>query len=127
MGYRGRNALALIGLLVLVGFPAWIGWEIYSSGNPMDSATVYAGFLAPVAIAAPLLLVLITWWRKGRVTGLRVSTAGQVAAAAERLAESMLKTWRQEAKNRQISTPAPPRPESGGSGDLHRSRPHRQT
>ncbi len=64
---------------------------------------------SPVAIAAPLLLVLITWWWKGRATGLSESTAGQMAAAAGRLAESMLVTWRQEAKDRRISTPAPAR------------------
>jgi hypothetical protein len=109
MGYRGRNVLALIGVLVLVGVPAWVAWEIHSSRNPVGSATVYAGDLAPVAIAAPLLLVLITWWWKGRATGLSESTAGQVAAAAGRLAESMLVTWRQEAKDRRISTPAPAR------------------
>lgn len=96
-----------MGALLLVGVPIWIAWEIHTSEQPVDAAAVFGGYLAPVAIALPLLLGLINWWWKPATPASRACTAEQVATATEQLAENVLATWQQEARNRRISIPAP--------------------
>jgi hypothetical protein len=108
-GSRRRDAVALIGVVVLLVAAAWIVRQIRTSNNPVNSATVYGAYLAVAAIMVPLLMSLLRWWWRGRrVTAVPVS-AVQVLAAADQLAQRMLDTWRREAKARRISTPAPVR------------------
>lgn len=108
MRLRGRTAVALIATAVVVAFVVGVIWRIHSSRHPVDTATVYAGDLAAVAIGVTLLLALGAWWRKGhRGTGSKVSTPTQVAGAANRLGEVMADRWRLEATRRRIVTPAP--------------------
>jgi hypothetical protein len=122
MRLRGRTAVALIATAVVVAFVVGVIWRIHSSRHPVDTATVYAGDLAAVAIGVTLLLALGAWWRKGhRGIGSKVSTPTQVAGAANRLGEVMADRWRLEATRRRIVTPAPAT--SGGGGQLRRSRP----
>ncbi|MGQ0775697.1 MAG: hypothetical protein ACT4NY_14970 [Pseudonocardiales bacterium] len=103
-----RDVAALMGGLILVAVPVWTWWKISSSADPVGFVAVSGGYFAPVAITLPALVALLAWWWKGR-TSSQVSTPQQVVTAADRLAEGMLDTWRQEAKDRQISTPAPAR------------------
>jgi hypothetical protein len=115
---RQRGGLALTGALVLVTFPVLIIQKIHASGNPPALATVYAGDLAAVAIAVTLLMQVIAWWWKGRAV-LEVTTSTHVTAAAEELAGRMHTFWRQEAKERQVTTPAPARVQwRWGSADV---------
>jgi hypothetical protein len=100
---RCRNAVALIGALALIAMPVGIVYTIRTSANPVDSANVWSAYLA----AVPVLLCLISWWWKGRRATAVVANAGQVMAAADQLALGMLETWRLEARERRISTPAP--------------------
>lgn len=102
--------LALTGGLLLVGVPLWIAGKIYTSGNPVDSAAVFGGYLAAAGIALPLLVELIKWWWNNRAAvGSSASTATQMVAAIERLAENMQQTWRREADARRLRIPAPAR------------------
>lgn len=109
MRSRRRGVVALIGALVLVAMSVWIVQKIRTSDNPVNTATVYAAYLAVVAtLLVPPLKFLVQWWWKGRrVTA--VPTAVRITATADQLALRMLETWSQEAKKRQISTPAPVR------------------
>jgi len=104
-----RDAITLIGALVLAAVPVWIVREIRTSDSPVNTATVYAAYLAAATLALTLLAFLIPWWRKGRRATAMPATVVQVTAAADQLAHRMLDTWRQEAKDRRISTPAPVR------------------
>src|SRR5215471_2807574 len=105
---RRRAWLALIGAGAVIALTANVVWRIHSSKSPVNTANVYAGDLAAVAIAVPLLLALGSWWRKGRYGGnTGVSTSSQAAAAANRLAEVTTDRWRREAAARRIVTPAP--------------------
>ena len=97
----------LIAAIVTVGSVAAVVWLIHSSGNPVDTATVYAGYLAAVAIGVTLLMALGAWWGKDRASVSLACTPGQAAAAADRLADLMAARWRQEATARRIITPAP--------------------
>jgi hypothetical protein len=106
---RRRNALALIGVLVLVAVPVWIVREIHTSDNPVNSATVWAAYLAVTTPLVSLLGYLIPWWWKGRRATAVVASAAQLAAAADQLAQRMLESWRQQARESRISTPAPVR------------------
>ena len=108
-GSGRRDAIALIGALVLVAVPVWIVREIHTSDSPVNTATVYAAYLAAATLALTLLALLIPWWWKGRKATAVPTTAVQAMAAADQLAQRMLSTWRQEAKDRRISTPAPVR------------------
>jgi hypothetical protein len=80
--------------------------RIQSSRHPVDTATVYSGDLAAVAIAVTILLAVAGWWRKNGPR-LGATSAAQAAAAAERLAEVMADRWRREATIRRITSPAP--------------------
>ena len=103
-----RTAFALIATIMVVGAVVAVIWLIHSSRHPVDTATVYAGYLAAVAIAVTLLMAVGAWWWKGRQrAAARVSTPAQTAAAAGRLADLMTVRWRQEATARRIVTPAP--------------------
>ena len=102
-----RTAVALIAMAVVVAAAVGVIWRIHSSKHPVDTATVYAGYLAPVAIAVTLLMALGAWWWKRWGAGAQVSTPAQAAAAADRLAEVMAARWRLEATGRRIVTPAP--------------------
>lgn len=108
-GSRRRDAVALLGALVLVTVSVWIVREIRTSGNPVNTATVYAAYLGVATLMVSLLAFLLPWWWKGcRATAVPAS-AVQVMAAADHFAQRMLDTWRCEAKARGISTPAPVR------------------
>jgi hypothetical protein len=107
-GSRRRDVVALIGALVLVVVSVWIVREIRTSDNPVNSATVYGAYLGVATLMVSLLAFLIPWWWKGRGATV-VPTAVQVTAAADQFAQRMLDTWRQEATDRRISTPAPVR------------------
>lgn len=103
-----RTTFALIATVVVVGSVIAVIRLINSSSNPVDTATVYAGYLAAAAIAVTLLMAVGAWWWKGRQrSAVRVTTPEQVAAAADRLADLMTARWRQEATARRIITPAP--------------------
>jgi hypothetical protein len=103
-----RSAFALVATTVVVGSVAAVIWLIRSSRHPVDTATVYAGYLAAAAIAVTLLMAVSAWWWKGRQRpAALVSTPEQVAAAADRLADLMAARWRREATARRIITPAP--------------------
>ncbi|HEX3960429.1 MAG TPA: hypothetical protein VHZ03_27960 [Trebonia sp.] len=108
MRLSSRTAFALIATVAVVGSAVAVIWVIHSSKNPVDTATVYAGYLAAAAIAVTLLMAIGGWWWKGRQrSAAGVSTPRQVAAAADRLADLMTAKWRQEATARRIITPAP--------------------
>ena len=104
---RSRNAVALIGALILVVGAAWIVQRIRTSSNPVNAATVWAAYLGVATLLASLLAYLISWWWKGRRATAAVGTAVQGIAAANQLAQRMHETWRLEATERRISTPAP--------------------
>ncbi|MGH3938660.1 MAG: hypothetical protein ACRDTG_08470 [Pseudonocardiaceae bacterium] len=106
---RHRDAIALLGAVVLVVVPVWIVREIRSSDNLVDSATLYAAYLGAAAVTVPLLVVLVQWWWKSRRASAALATSAQVMAAADQLAERMLDAWRTEATERQITIPAPVR------------------
>lgn len=106
VGSRHRDAVALIGALVLVAGAVWIVREIRTSDNPVNSATVYAAYVGVATLLVSLLAFLIPWWWKGRRAA-PAPTAAQVTAAADQFAQRMLDTWRQEAKDRRLNTPAP--------------------
>jgi len=99
--------LALVAAVAVIAVTAAVIVRIESSRHPVDTATVYSGDLAAVAIAVTLLLAVAGWWRKGSLRPGGISSAAQVAAAAERLAEVMADRWRREAAIRRIITPAP--------------------
>ena len=103
-----RTAFALIATIMVVASVVAVIWLIHSSRHPVDTATVYAGYLAAVAIAITLMMAVGAWWWKGRQrAAARVSTPEQTASAADRLANLMTARWRQEATARRIVTPAP--------------------
>jgi hypothetical protein len=102
-----RNLLALVAVVAVIAVTVAVIVRIQSSSHPVDTATVYSGDLAVVAIAVTLLLAVAGWrWKNGSRRG-GISSAAQVAAAAERLAEVMADRWRREAAIRRITTPAP--------------------
>lgn len=102
-----RSVLALVAAVVVIAVMAAVILRIQSSRHPVDTATVYSGDLAAATIAVTLLLAVAGWWRKGSPRPGGISSAAQVAAAAERLAEVMADRWRREATIRRITTPAP--------------------
>jgi hypothetical protein len=108
-GSRRWDAGALIVVLVLVAVLVGIVRAICTSDNPVDSATVWAAYVGVASLLVSLLACLSPWWWKGRRSAVVVASAVQVTAAADQFAQSMLDTWRQEAKDRRISTPAPVR------------------
>jgi hypothetical protein len=108
VGSRRRDAVALIGALVLVVVSVWIVRQIHTSDNPVNSATVYAAYLGVATLLVSLLAFLIPWWWKVRRAS-AVPTTLQVAGAADQFAQRMFDAWRQEATARRISTPAPVR------------------
>jgi hypothetical protein len=61
-----RTTFALIATVVVVGSVMAVIWLIHSSRHPVDTGTVYAGYLAAVAIAVTLLMAIGGWWWKGR-------------------------------------------------------------
>jgi hypothetical protein len=120
----GRNALALIAVIGVVACAVGVIWRIRFSRDPVDAATVYAGYLAGVAVAVTLLLALGAWWWKGtHGAGVQVTASSQVAAAADRLAEVMADRWRREAAGRRIVTPAPATVRWRWAGDVAAPRP----
>lgn len=103
-----RTAFALITIIVVIGSVVAVIWLIRSSRHPVDTATVYAGYLAAAAIAVTLLMAVGPWWWNGRHRAMAwVSTPEQTTAAADRLADLVMARWRQEATARRIVTPAP--------------------
>ena len=103
-----RSVFALIVTIVTVGSVVGVVWLIHSSANPVNTATVYAGYLAAAAIAVTVLMALGAWWGRDRHQSVsRAGTPEQAAAAADRLADLMTARWRQEATARRIITPAP--------------------
>jgi hypothetical protein len=79
-----RTTFALIATVVVVGSVVAVVWLIHSSRHPVDTATVYAGYLAAVAIAVTLLMAIGGWWWKGRAAHERavagVELLGEVVA-----------------------------------------------
>jgi hypothetical protein len=108
-GSRRRDAIALISALVLVAVSVWIVQKIRTSTDPVNSATVYAAYLGVATLMVSLLAFLIPWWWKGHRATATAATEVEVTAAADQFAQRMLDSWRQEAKNRRVSTPAPVR------------------
>lgn len=108
---RRRDAIALIGALVVLSALIWTMWAVRTSDSPATTATEYGAYLAAATLAVTLLAFLSKWWWKGRQATAAPTTAAQTIAAADQLADRMLSTWRQEAAERRISTPAPVRVE----------------
>jgi hypothetical protein len=108
-GSRRRDVVALLGALVLVTVSVWIVHKIRTSDNPVNSATVYAAYVGVATLMVSLLAFLFKWWWKGRSATAVPASAVQVMAAADQFAQRMIDTWRQEAKERRISTPTPVR------------------
>jgi hypothetical protein len=106
---RRRDAVALIGVVVLLLVVVWVVREIHTSQNPDKVAPVLNVYLGVAGLVVSLLAFLLPWWWKGRRITAVVVTAAQLTAAADQLAQSMLNTWRQQARQRRISTPAPVR------------------
>ncbi|MGH3914113.1 MAG: hypothetical protein ACRDTC_12015 [Pseudonocardiaceae bacterium] len=102
---RHRDAIVLLGVVVVFVVPMWIIREIIGSDNLVDSVALYSTYIG----AVPLLVVPVQWWWKGRRAGATPATAAQVMAAADQLAVGMLDTWRMEATERRITIPAPVR------------------
>jgi hypothetical protein len=96
-------AAAVLVVALVVG----LIWRIHSSRHPAETSTVYAGELAPVAIAVTVLMALGAAWRKSRRGAAQVTTLAQAIAAADRLAEVIADRWKVEASARRIVTPAP--------------------
>jgi len=69
-----RSAFALIVTIVTVGSVVGVVWLIHSSANPVNTATVYAGYLAAAAIAVTVLIALGAWW-VGAATSLYLERA----------------------------------------------------
>ena len=65
-GSRRRDAVALIGALVLVVVAVWIVSEIRTSDNPANTATEWAAYLGVATLMVSLLAYLLRWWWKGR-------------------------------------------------------------
>ena len=80
---------------------------IHVSKNPVNTATVAAGDVGVLALAATLLTVTISWWRKSSQDSNTEGTSSRMSAAADRLAEEMIDEWQREARRRRIVTPAP--------------------
>lgn len=107
-GRRFQDAVTALSVVALLGVCVVPALFIVFSDKPVDTATVVAGVAAPVAIAGvPLSWLIRRWWRRRHVP--TVSTADQLAQAADQLAQAVLTTWRQEAADRRITTPAPVR------------------
>ena len=106
---RRRDAVALIGTLVLAAVSVWVVRQIRTSDNPANTADEYAAYFGLAAFMLTVLALLIPWWWTGRRGTAVAASAVQVMAAADQFAQRMLDTWRQEAKDRRISTPAPVR------------------
>lgn len=104
VGSWRRDAVALIGALVLVVVSVWIVREIGTSANPANTVTVYAAYLGVAMLMVSVLALLIPWWWRGRRVTAVAATAVQITAAANQFAQRMLDTWRHEAKARRIST-----------------------
>ena len=100
-----RTAIVLSAAFMVVAVVAWMIWGIYSSKYPVDTATVLAGVLAPVAIAVTLLMALGTWWWKGSRAAAEVGTEALLAEAADKLAYNVRNDWLKEASRRRIGTP----------------------
>jgi hypothetical protein len=106
-----RNALALIAMLTVIAFVAGVIWQIHASRHPVDAmavstATVYATYLAAVAIGITLLMAVGGWWRKGH-SAIADRASATAQAAADQLADVTTGRWRLEAAARRIITPAP--------------------
>jgi hypothetical protein len=53
-----RTALALATTVVVIAFVGGVFWLVHSSRNQVDTATVYAVYIAAIALAIPLLTAL---------------------------------------------------------------------
>lgn len=108
MRFSRRTLVTLIIAVVVIVAAAGVIWQIHVSANPVNTATVYAGYLGAVAIAVTVLIALGTWWRKDPTsTGTHAGMPTQGTVAADRLAKAMAIRWRLEATRRRIVTPAP--------------------
>jgi tetratricopeptide (TPR) repeat protein len=103
-----RTALTLIAIAAVLAGIAVVLWNYRHSKNPVDAATIYGWYLAVVSLAITLLMGVTQWWSKGRHSAVpHVTTAAQIRAAADWLAEASASKWQQEAAARRIITPAP--------------------
>lgn len=103
-----RSVLALIAASGVSLSAAAVIWRVNSSADQVSEATIFAAYLAAVAVAVTLLMAVGAWWQKGRWTAVaQAGTPAQVAAAADQLAEVMANRWRREAIARRIVAPAP--------------------
>jgi hypothetical protein len=102
-----RTLVTLVAVAAIVAAAGAVVWRIHGSRAPVDTATVYGGDAATIAIAVTLLLTLGTWWQKGRAARTQAGTPVQLAVAAARLAEVTTAQWQEEAVRRRIVTPAP--------------------
>jgi uncharacterized membrane protein len=106
---RLRVALLISWLLIVLAGSAMVFWYVLRGGPPVDTpdrAQVW-GTLWAVAVAVPSAL----WWawNRRRPAPVGMSTAAQVRAAADQLADQTLHTWSQQVMQRGIQTPAPVR------------------
>ena len=98
-----RTALTLIAIAAVLAGIAVVLWNYRHSKNPVDAATIYGWYLAVVSLAITLLMGVTQWWSKGRHSAVpHVTTAAQIRAAADWLAEASASKWQQEAAARRM-------------------------
>lgn len=85
------------------------GWAWWLFSLPASERNDALAFGQAVLALVGLLVARLGWLRARRTAGLSSSTAEQVDAAAERLAEQLFVTWSREVVQRGIETPAPVR------------------
>jgi hypothetical protein len=98
---RGRVILVL-GLVLLAAGPLWVAREILTSSDPVSSATLWAGLLAPVAIAVPVITLALPrlWQSPARLE----PSPGPTLDA---LAQALTTRWQEAANRDGLLTPAP--------------------
>ena len=101
------DLVALVAAAAIMAAAGVVVGRIHGSRAPVDTATVYGGDAAAIAIAITLLLALGTWWQKGRAARTQVSTPAQLAVAAAPAGRGHHGPVAEEAVRRRIVTPAP--------------------
>jgi hypothetical protein len=106
---RLRVALLISWLLIVLAGGAMVFWYVLLGGPPVDAparAQVWGTLWAVVVVVLPALWWI---WNRLRLAPVGMSTAAQVGAAADQLADQTLRSWSLQVVQRGIQTPAPVR------------------